>query len=144
MLYTVGMTTTQNHIPADHLAKLQTATDEQLRHIQEHNQKRASQDWAAGRHDDARRWYAYVDTCQAILDERHHGAPTPAATPMVTDRQVTYITRLLVQRIRSGEGSGFSGLVNGLTRGGQVDTDAIRALTRKQASEVIDSLTGRY
>lgn len=133
-----------NSIPAEHLARLQAASDEQLRKISDHNHARADQDWATGHYDEARRWYAYVDTCQAILDERRHG-PRPAAseTP-ASQRQVDYIAELLTRRQRSGVGGGFSGLVAGLYRGGQIDRDAIRALTKAQASEVIDSLTDRY
>lgn len=127
-------------IPAEHLTKLQAATDDQLRQVQEHNRKRADQDWAAGRHGEARQWYAYVDACQAILDERTYG-PVPIAPDVATPAQVDYIIKLLVRRTSE---AGFSGIVATLHNNGTADVAAIRRLTKARASEVIDSLTERY
>jgi hypothetical protein len=128
-------------LPADHIARLRAATDDRLAATRDHNKARADQDWAAGNRTEARRWYAYADTAQAILDERRYGPPAPPAPRLATDPQVDLIVKLLVRRDSFG---GFSGLVSGLTRDGVVDREAVEALTVEQASQVIDSLTERY
>ena len=130
-----------NRIPAEHLVRLQACSDDDLRKVRDHNQARASSDWADGRYDEARRWYAYVDMCQEILDERHYGVRPAAVEQQATVRQVDYIAKLLIRRDVE---SGFSGLVAGLHANGRPDLDAIRRLTKTQASEVIDSLTEQY
>lgn len=60
-----------------------------------------------------------------------------AAAELITDRQASYIRRLLV---RCDTLQGFSGLVRGLV----ADPNKVDDLTKAQASEVIDSLTGNY
>lgn len=76
----------------------------------------------------------------AVAEERVE-TPQAPTTPMATERQVDYITKLLVRRSTE---SGFSGLVSGLMTGQHVNKAAVRALTRARASEVIDSLTDSY
>ncbi|MBF6187972.1 hypothetical protein [Nocardia farcinica] len=67
-------------------------------------------------------------------------APEPTATP----RQIYYITSLLEGRAAAGDDGGFFS-TKGLYRvDGSIDRDAIAALTRKQASALIDSLRGTY
>lgn len=131
-------------IPAEHLAIFEATDDDHLTKLREHNAKRARQDWAEGCRDDARRWYAYVDTIQAILDRRHGIAAhnTPAPVLLASPAQVNYIANLLVRR----EGhAGFSGLVDGLAdKAGNPIISKIQALAVDQASQVIDSLTERY
>src|SRR5690554_7068302 len=71
---------------------------------------------------------------------RAHAAQAPA-----TERQIDYLTSLLVRRANTGEGGGFVGGVDALVdAGGKVDVDALRRLTRPQASRLIDSLRGSY
>ena len=63
-------------------------------------------------------------------------APRPAATgPLATERQVSYILTLLAR------GAGDEG---GYISGGPTTRDQIARMTRRQASDYIDSLTGRY
>jgi hypothetical protein len=67
--------------------------------------------------------------------------------PAITDRQVDYIAELLAHRVRSGEGGGFFATGAFLIGEGdrtRIDMDAVRALTRRQASSLIDSLKGNY
>ena len=64
----------------------------------------------------------------------------PAAPALATDAQVAYITDLLH---RHGDNGGYV-TVTQYCRGGQVDTAALHRLTRAQASQMIDSLRGRY
>lgn len=144
------MTTTQ--IPAEHLAKLQAASTDQVGQILDHNLKAARKEYAAGNHTQAKRWYAYVDACQAILDERSGLAAYAAEREQelkearkaatATERQVDYIAKL-IHNGHADEG-GFSGLVSSLHTNGRADRDAIAKLTKAQASQVIDSLTGTY
>lgn len=139
-----------NQIPAEHLTQLQAATTAKLIEVRDHNLKQAKRDWAAGRLETAKRWYGYVDTCNALLDERHGRTPAAAAEPKTkpaapakaTDAQVDTIAKLIMQD-RHLEG-GFSGLVASLHTDDRPDRDAIAKLTRRQASQVIDSLTGSY
>jgi len=71
---------------------------------------------------------------------RAHAAQAPA-----TERQIDYLTSLLVRRANTGEGGGFVGGVDALVdAGGKVDVAALRRLTRPQASRLIDSLRGSY
>jgi hypothetical protein len=63
---------------------------------------------------------------------------------LATDRQVAYITELLARRARDGEGGGFVGVSHLYAPNGTIDVDAVRALTKDAASQVITSLTGRY
>lgn len=58
-----------------------------------------------------------------------------------TERQVDYIASLIV---RHDTEAGFSGLVAGLHTNRKPDMAAIRALTKTEASQVIDSLTENY
>lgn len=75
-----------------------------------------------------------------IRTDAEKAAPEPTATP----RQIYYITSLLEGRAAAGEGGGFFS-TKGLYRGdGSIDRDAVAALTRKQASALIDSLRGTY
>lgn len=67
--------------------------------------------------------------------------------PAITDRQVDYIAELLARRVRSGEGGGFFATGAFLVGAGdqtRIDMDAIRALSRRQASSLITSLKGDY
>lgn len=67
--------------------------------------------------------------------------------PKATAAQVDYIANLLAERVRSGDGGGFFATGAFLTRQGsqtRIDMDAVRSLTRKQASNLIDSLKGNY
>jgi len=70
---------------------------------------------------------------------RAQSAQAPA-----TERQVGYILDLLARRRRSGEGGGFFSLRGLVDDTGRPDRDAIAALTRAQASALIDSLRGNY
>lgn len=134
---------TTSLIPAEHLAKLKSATDEQLLKVAEHNQRQAARDWAAGNYDDAKRWYAYVDTCQTILEGRRNTtAPSPKpATQRATERQVNYIAELLV---RQSSDAGFVSVRHLRHPNGNANLDAIRALSKAEASRVIDSLRETY
>lgn len=69
--------------------------------------------------------------------------PEPKASP----RQVEFIADLLAARVRSGEGGGFFAVGAFLTGVGErtrIDMDAIRALSRSEASRLIVSLKGEY
>lgn len=70
-----------------------------------------------------------------------------APEPKATTAQVDYIANLLAERVRSGEGGGYFAIGAYLSGQGdrtRVDMDAVRALTRRQASGLIDSLKGNY
>lgn len=70
---------------------------------------------------------------------------TPAAP--ATTRQVDYITDLLATRVRNGDGGGYAssaGLLAGTGHQTRINLDAIRALTRTDASQLIDSLKENY
>lgn len=60
-----------------------------------------------------------------------------------TDKQVAFITRKLVDRIRTGDTSGYVSTA-GLIDGYNVNAAAVRSLTKRQASQLIDSLLGTY
>lgn len=68
---------------------------------------------------------------------------TIPSEPMATDRQIDYAVSLLIKKHRSGEGDGFID-ARGLITGGTVDKGALRAMTRRQISSLIDSLKGDY
>lgn len=55
---------------------------------------------------------------------------------LATPRQISYILRLLSEREYSGEGGGFFM--------GPTDPDQVAELSKREASNYIDSLTGRY
>lgn len=80
-----------------------------------------------------------VDT-RAEADKQADAARRQAPA---TDKQVAYLITLLARRARSGEGGGYAP-TRGLYSGGNVDEQALRALTVEQASQLIDSLTDRY
>lgn len=69
----------------------------------------------------------------------------PAAP--ATTRQVDYIADLLATRVRNGDGGGFvstAGLLTGAGYQTRINLGAIRALSRTDASQLIDSLKGNY
>jgi len=70
-------------------------------------------------------------------------AEPEASEPVATERQVDYITSLIIGKIRSGEGDGFASWTQYLTNG-QVDQDKLGRITRRRASELISSLKGAY
>ena len=62
-------------------------------------------------------------------------AELPSDTPMATEKQIEYIRALIARRQFLGEDDGFM----------QIPAeDALVHLTRRDASTLIDSLTGRY
>lgn len=67
-----------------------------------------------------------------------------AVAGTATDRQVEYIIKLLIDRVRSGEGGGFASTKGLYTPDGTIDRAAVTALTKAQASQLITSLTGSY
>ncbi len=84
-----------------------------------------------------------------------HTAQAPATAtsvpgePMATERQVEFIASLLAQRVRSGEGGGLVDvdallIHRGPLNGPAINLQAIRALTRREASLTITSLKGEY
>lgn len=76
---------------------------------------------------------------QAAATRRKTSAAMPA-----TDRQIDYITELLARRIRNGEGGGFASTARLYDADGTIHRAAIAALTTREASTLIDSLTGNY
>lgn len=71
-------------------------------------------------------------------------AEKAAADPRATVGQIDYIVSLLEGRARRGDGGGFMS-TNGLYReDGTIDRGAIAAMTRRNASALIDSLRGNY
>ena len=68
----------------------------------------------------------------------------PTREPLATGNQVDYIVSLLSRRTYSGEGGGFMS-TNGLYHeDGTINRAAIAAMTRRNASALIDSLRGNY
>lgn len=77
--------------------------------------------------------------------------PAPARPKLVqpeprqcTSKQAQYIADLLAHRARTGEGGGFAPVDHLYTASGQLDLDAIDALTMSDASRIIRSLKGDY
>lgn len=68
----------------------------------------------------------------------------PKPVPLATPKQVAYIADLLSRRFRDGDTSGFMGVSSLITSTGAIDLDAIGALTRARASQLISSLRGDY
>ncbi|MEU7631677.1 hypothetical protein AB0C34_17065 [Nocardia sp. NPDC049220] len=98
----------------------------------------------------------FVRQCAEQARRDGHNPRTPAqqekdataahrrATEPVTDRQVDYLVKLLARRTTSGEGGGFATTTGLYTADGNIDVNAVRALTKSAASNLIDSLTNRY
>lgn len=86
-----------------------------------------------------RRDYERVEAAAAKWARAMNPTPArPAASagaPLATERQVSYILTILAR------GAGDEG---GYISGGPTTRDQIARLTRRQASDYIDSLTGRY
>lgn len=81
-----------------------------------------------------------------ILDDAAKDAAVVAAAHeaestrgLATEKQVEYIVRLVIRRRRDGDTSGFIGGDVDIT-----DLDALRKMTRREASTLIDSLSGNY
>jgi hypothetical protein len=88
---------------------------------------------------------------QSIGDEKRWAAQEAAdkaaearANNMATDRQVDYIISLLVERIRNGNEDGFMSTHNLYGATGKISKQAVRNLTKTQASNMISSLKGDY
>lgn len=64
--------------------------------------------------------------------------------PTATGNQIEYIVSLLARRARSGEGGGFMSTRGLYRKDGTIDRTAIAAMTRRNASALIDSLRGNY
>lgn len=71
-------------------------------------------------------------------------APQAPSAPAVTARQADYIGSLLARRANNGEGGGFASVTRFFTADGNIDAAAVRALTKAEASTLIDSLTSNY
>lgn len=92
--------------------------------------------------------YATARTANIARTRWTKASVTPAAPARpATARQVDYIATLLATRARNGDGGGFAsttGLLTGTGHRTRIDLDAVRALSRTSASQLIDSLTGSY
>ena len=74
-----------------------------------------------------------IDRAVASVTEKDEATQAEQVADPATDRQIAYIERLLINRRRNGEGDGFITIPENL-----------RGLTKRDASTLIDSLTGRY
>lgn len=63
--------TTNRGIDQQHYQRLLSATDEQLIAVRDANRKDGARQYAAGWTGKAKFYYAYADTCDAILTARH-------------------------------------------------------------------------
>ncbi|WP_182112873.1 hypothetical protein [Actinotalea sp. JY-7876] len=78
---------TNHGIPAEHHARLLTASDELVSKTREHNRTEAARLYAQGYTYRAKTLYAYVDTCDAILAARTPVAATATTTTTTAVRR---------------------------------------------------------
>src|SRR5690606_18539485 len=97
----------------------------------------------SGRGEDWLEMMSHTDECRCEqeIERRRRRA---AAAARATERQVAYLVKLLARARRSGEGGGFISTRGLYTADGNVNIDALRQLTVRQASNLIDSLKGSY
>ena len=91
-------------------------------------------------HSKPAEWFAWnrtaldaIDRAVASATEKDEATQAEPVADPATDRQIAYIERLLINRRSNGEGDGFISIPENL-----------HGLTKRDASTLIDSLTGAY
>lgn len=120
------------NVTADHMARMEAATDEQLRASIRSNGQIASSLTAPA--EVALRAQNYIDAAKSILAKRH---PAPAAASSksapATERQVQFAMTLISERAQRG-------LPEHLSR----SIEELRAMTKGQISTLISTLKEQY
>lgn len=79
-----------------------------------------------------------------LRKEQQAAKAAPTREPLATGNQIDYIVSLLSRRTRAGEGGGFMSTQGLYREDGTINRAAIAAMTRRNASALIDSLRGNY
>ena len=124
-------------VPAEHIARLEAASDDQLRALVADNQRAAGRAAGNGWPAERAKCLAYAQAGRDVLAKRTESAPAQARPTVkaqpATDKQVSYALSLISARIKQGLPARLS-----------LDGGQLRAMTKTQVSAIISELKEQY